>query len=104
MCQDFKSSGKKEKSLDATKKHLRDDSKELEKVLKDANTRLLKENNKFEHLIMSIQKLRDKYEGEYLKHTEQLESYSGRCKSLERDLYLMNNELIMWKSKAELIK
>jgi len=100
---DFRSSGKKEKSLDATKKNVHENSKELEKVLKEANTRLLKENNKFEHLIMSIQKLRDKYESEYIKHAEQLESYSGRCKSLERNLYLMNNELIMWKSKAELI-
>lgn len=68
----IKSSTKKERegSLDVTKRNL-ESQRYLEDLMKESNHRLLKENNKFEHLIMSIQKLRDKYETEFLMYNEQ---------------------------------
>jgi len=42
----------------------------LEKILKDGNERLLKENKKLERMTISIQLLKDKYENEYEKQSE----------------------------------
>lgn len=65
-------SAKKEESLEATKrKENLKQQKNLEKLLKEANGKFIKENNKFEHLLMSIERLKDKYENEYHRHNEQ---------------------------------
>ena len=70
-CKDVRSSAKKDESLNVTRKKRQQSEKYLEDKLKDANHRFLRENNKFEHLITSIQRLRDKYEEEFQNFNNQ---------------------------------
>lgn len=71
IAKDVRSSGKKSESLNMTRKRRQENEKILEDQLKEANHRFLKENNKFEHLITSIQRLRDKYEEEFQNFNNQ---------------------------------
>jgi len=63
-------SASKDKSSDEIKTPNNEQQNNLEKILKDGNERLLKENKKLERMTISIQLLKDKYENEYEKQSE----------------------------------
>jgi len=91
--------------------------KYIEHVLKEGNSKLKKENRKMEQLIWDMERTRDKYESQSRKTTEKyifekfyglneirLDHYIAKCASLERELAFTQNQLSLWKSKAEIIK
>lgn len=57
-----------------------------------------------EQLIWDMERTRDKYESQSRKTNEKLDHYMAKCSSLERELAFTQNQLSLWKSKAEVIK